>query len=479
MINPLFHRSTFQGDLFITLLNGIGVLAGVFLLNGLMARVMGIDALGEFLLVRRTAFTLIGVFLLGMSIGIPYYVSQEEDNSYGAAALLLFLLITLPFIGLVSGALHLGLLHGFPPELVLPFFIFTAGYALQLLTYSLLRGHLNMLGANLLQLLGTGLMPLVVLFLFHDRGVPYLLLAMGLGTILLSGMVLFARLTAGAYSMTSQKIWQLLVYGARRIPGFVAQFILLGGVPLLILRDAGKAEIAYVNSGISFITLFLVVVGPLGIVLLPRISRALAAGQKARIARGLDVLGKTTLLASIPLALFLSVNSLVLVRIWLGSEGEPGARIVQLLVLSLPFYLLKVVFRSPIDAASTRGYNSIANSAAALVLLLVFYGLKAAGLTSIDAGIFGFIAGHITAAIGGLYYTSKLYGVNLISPVYLATVLGAIILSTLFFPAVNLLVPGIVSLVIGGIALVTVLGLFFWKARIDWVIDLRSLVLVR
>ncbi|MFB0517191.1 MAG: hypothetical protein ACETWG_11395 [Candidatus Neomarinimicrobiota bacterium] len=478
-INPLFHRSTFQVDVFITIVNGVGVLAGVILLNGLIARVMGIDALGEFLLVRRTAFELLGVLVLGMNLGLPYYLAREDDRAFGIGVLWLFVLLTIPLIGLAATAPYLGILRGFPYHLVFPFFVFAVGYAMQLLTYGLLRGYLNMLGANLLQLTGTGIVPITIFFIFRDRGVPFLLFGMGLGTMIFSAAVFIARMGAGGYAIEWRKTWQLLTYGLQRVPGFLAQFILMAGVPLLILSNVSKAEIAYVNSGISLIRIFLLVLGPLGIVLLPRVSKALAAGQKARIAHGLEVMGKTLLFVSIPLALFLSLNSLAILNIWLGGESGSGAGVLKIIILALPFYLLLVAFRSPIDAASTRGYNSITYMSAALALLLVFYSLKSIGLPSLDAGLFSFIAGQLTAAVGSLYYAHKIYGISLLSPAYLMTVLGATIVSLLFLYALSILVSGLFSLMIGGIALLAAFSLFFIKARSDWVVGLRSLVAIQ
>ncbi len=477
--NPLTYKSSAIGDFIITVVNGFGVITGVLILYGLIARVMGLEALGEFLLVRRTTFELLGVFLVGINLGLPYYISKGEDRAYGVAAMLLFMPLTIPLIGLVAAALYLGVLSGFPRELALPFFIFSFGYALQLLAYALLRGYLNMLGANILQLTGTGIIPIIVFVLFHDKGIPPLPVAMGLGTIVFSAMVYLIKMGPGSYVVDWPKVWQLLTYGVQRVPGLLAQFILIGGVPLLILSQTGKADIAFVNSGISLIRLFLVVVGPVGIVLLPRLSKALAANQKAKIAGGLEVLGKTTFLVGVTMALFLSMNSATLLNIWLGNEGVAGAEIVRLIVLGLPFYLLIVVLRSPIDAASARGYNSLVYGAAALVLLVIFYGLKAAGLASVEAGVISFIAGHLTGAVASLYYTHKLYGIRIISTWYLMTVLGAIAFSFVLVYSINALVSGLLSLLLGGIALLLTLGLFFLKSRSTWIVDFRSLVMIR
>ena len=42
-----------KSDLLITFLNGLAVVAGVFFLNGMIARMHGLDVLGEFSYIRR------------------------------------------------------------------------------------------------------------------------------------------------------------------------------------------------------------------------------------------------------------------------------------------------------------------------------------------------------------------------------------------------------------------------------------------
>ncbi|GAF95971.1 unnamed protein product, partial [marine sediment metagenome] len=152
---------------------------------------------------------------------------------------------------LAAVALDLGILSGFPPELAIPFFIFTTAYTFQALTYGLLRGHLNILGANLLQLLGTGIIPISIFIIVYGRGMPLIFITIGLGTVTLSTVTYFLKMGRGYYTVDWQKMWQLLTYSIQRVPTFAADFILIAGVPLLIVSEVSKAEVAYVNSGIS------------------------------------------------------------------------------------------------------------------------------------------------------------------------------------------------------------------------------------
>ncbi len=479
VVNPLVHKSTLRGDLLITMINGVSVLLGTFLLYGLIARGMGVEVLGEFLLVRRTALTLMGLLLMGMNLGLPYYIGKEGDQAYAANALVVYLLVTVPLAGALAGFLYLGGLPGFPIVLAPAFFIMAAGYAMQFLAYGQLRGHLNMLGANLVQLLGIGLIPLGAFILFNSAGIGSILIAAGLGTFFFSGVVYLMKMGRGNASVDLKKTGRLLDYGTRRLPSFLAHFVLLGGVPLLILSDTGHAEIAYVNAGISLIRLFLVVVGPLGIVLLPRVSRALTEGKQAQVGHGLELLARGVLFVGVPLALYLSMNHVAIMTIWLGAEGAAGAWILQIMALALPFYLLMEVLRSPIDAASTRGYNSVIYAAAALVLLTCFYGLKTVGLASVTAGAVSFVAGQIAASMAGIYYANKLYQIRIISLPFGATILGVAAPAFLVLHTLRAAVSGPAALLVGGGILGGALSLYFFKSRADWVVGVRSVVLTR
>ena len=475
----LFASGTLGGDFLITLASGVALIAGVLILYGLIARVMGIEALGEFLLVRRTAFSLMGVLLIGMNIGLPYYTAQGGGQEYGATALAVFLLLSLPLIGVSTWALSSGKITGFPENLSLPFAIFTSAYAMQLLTFGLLRGQMKIWGANILQLIGTGLIPLGAFLLVKDQKVPDLIISMGIATLVMSSLVYLSLMRLGGNTWKPEKARQLLSYGGQRLPGFAAEFVVLGGVPLLILGSSGRTEVAYVIAGISLVRLFLVAVGPLGVVLLPRISRATVQGNLALIAQGLEALTRTTFMVGIPLALLLSMNGSTILQIWLGADNETGAWVIRSIVLSLPFYLLIVLLRSPIDAASVKGYNTVVYGLAAVSLLGTFYGLRAIGIATLEAGIASFVVAHVAGAAASLYFAHRFYGINIMKPWYLLTVIGVLGGSSAAFYSIRAAVPGPISLLWSTLALVAILAFYFTRSRSDWVVGLRAMVVSR
>jgi hypothetical protein len=60
-MNWLKKHLSFKADMIITLLNGLVVIGSVFVLNGLIARLHGLDVLGEFLLIKRTLSAGVGI----------------------------------------------------------------------------------------------------------------------------------------------------------------------------------------------------------------------------------------------------------------------------------------------------------------------------------------------------------------------------------------------------------------------------------
>ena len=94
----LEKRLSLKADFLVTGLNGIGTVVGIFIVSGYLARTLGLDVLGEYLLVRRIVTAVLGVLLLGMNVALPVLLARNEGRGYGDAAFSVFLLGTLPLI---------------------------------------------------------------------------------------------------------------------------------------------------------------------------------------------------------------------------------------------------------------------------------------------------------------------------------------------------------------------------------------------
>ena len=96
--NVLKKEMSFSKDFLVTVINAVGIIAGVFLLNAYIARIHGIEILGEYLFIRRTVYSAIGILLIGMNIGLPYYIAKGNNDSYGKSAIITFIFISMPLL---------------------------------------------------------------------------------------------------------------------------------------------------------------------------------------------------------------------------------------------------------------------------------------------------------------------------------------------------------------------------------------------
>ena len=149
-------------DIFVTLINGIIVIGGIFILNGLIARLHGLEVLGEFLLVKRTISSSMGILLIGLNIALPNYLSRNFDKSFADNSYLIFLIFSLPLTVLSIFIIIWLNINGFDPNYFWYYVIFSIGMCSQFMNYAIYRGYMNMIGANIFQLIGVALIPIIV-----------------------------------------------------------------------------------------------------------------------------------------------------------------------------------------------------------------------------------------------------------------------------------------------------------------------------
>ena len=140
----LLKKYSFKNDLFISYINGLVVMGGVIFLNGLIARLHGLEVLGEFLLVKRTFFTSVSLFLIGSNLGLANYISKNDDRSYGDAVIHLFFIFSIPLIIVCVYSFQWLQIDGIETNVILPYILFAVGICIQTLVFSLFRGYLNM-----------------------------------------------------------------------------------------------------------------------------------------------------------------------------------------------------------------------------------------------------------------------------------------------------------------------------------------------
>ena len=180
-------------------------------------------------------------------------------------------------------------------------------------------------------------------------------------------------------------------------------------MPIFIAQKVDFDSVAYFNSSLSLVRLALIIVNPIGLVLLPRISNKLASGSLQEINNKLFILLKAGFFFSIIATVYCYSNADLIIKYWLGSESYKGAQILKFTILALPFYTIAGLCKSPIDAISERGYNSIIYSISAVVMLLIIYVGKSFELDFLYIAIFSFVTSYIILALLSIFYINRFY----------------------------------------------------------------------
>tara|TARA_B100000586_G_scaffold77941_1_gene54784 strand:- start:3619 stop:5052 length:1434 start_codon:yes stop_codon:yes gene_type:complete len=476
MKNLLTKNFSMREDIIITFINSLIVMGGVFSLNGLIARFHGLETLGEFLLLKRTFFTAVSLFLFGSNLGLTNYISKNDDRTYGDAALHLFLVFSLPFIAGIIIGLQWSQIEGINKDVFWPYYLFALGICLQILAYSLFRGYLNMIGASVVQLVGTAVIPIILFLLLDD--LMEIFTWVGISSI---GIMLFGFVwrNNGIRILKVNIVYyvDLVIYGLNRIPSIIAQFILLAGLPIMIAKTSNLENVAYFNSSLSLLNLSLLITHPIGMVLLPRISRKLARGKIDEISYGLKLALYGGIYFSMMFGIWIFIFAPIILELWLGQIGNIGSLILRGIIISLPFYTIAGLARSPIDAASYKGYNSIIYGIAGMFVVALYYlGIKL-GYHPLYVAVTSFVGGQIIAGLSSIIVLNKFFDIRIWNPTLIRDVIiGIFLVISGYYIMLNLGLNRLIiacSIFILGIA---TFNYYYKNTKGGWVYDFRKLI---
>ena len=470
----LKKKLTLKSDLLITFLNGLAVLAGVFFLNGMIARMHGLDVLGEFSYIRRIVTSCIGVLLFGMNVGLPYFISRNTNPNYAYGAVALFICTSLPLIFFITWLINIGYFPGLKAEESHIYFLYIIGIGAQFLSYSIFRGYMNMIGANILQFLCTAVIPIIAFYYFSNLSKTINQIAIFI--LIISFLGYFYRMEPAKKPFELLRyVSSLFTYGFVRLPSFLAQFFLIAGLPILLAKEITSANMALLNAGISIVRLALIFVTPLGMILLPRISHALAQDKKFKVGQGMEILLTTTIYFSTIICCIVFLYTEELLILWLGQITTDGILLVKLVILAFPFYSVMGVLRGPIDAGSEKGYNSLIYVIAALGMLFSFLIFRIAGVNIMIAGTISFAFGHSVSMLGCLYFSKKLFDVSIKLVQTFTTVVLIVIMINALALVIGLIFDGpLLQLVVFLISFSVMAIMYMNYSTSDWVMELKK-----
>ena len=420
--------------------------AGLLVIS-LFGKLLGPARLGEYLLLRRVLGWLLSGVQLGLGIALARYVAravaslEEEPDTYFLAAL--------SCLGIVAASVGVLLsldrrtfalwIFGNPQmvRLVLPLSMMVAGTVVHSCVFGYYRGRLLMGRANALQCVNLGCMPVVATVgLFRTGSVALIVDVMGICTFLsamLFAIPIFHRLLRNRPAGVVRHATELLSYGAPRTIGDFGGSALFALGPVIASHYVPITQVTYLLLGISLLMAMSVSAGPLGLVLLSKVSMMLAQNRTAEIRTHLEHMLAAVIELSLFLCLQVVVFTDVLVRLWVGPHFLSRIVVIRLLSVATPFYLFYVALRSVVDAASVKAYDA-RNNLTSLAVFLILSGLvvKAVPPKFLLEGLAGALLFALVVLAGLTAHTVRhLYGLrvpwrNSIAPIQLALFFGGL-----------------------------------------------------
>ncbi len=405
----------------------LSFLASVALVS-LFARLIGATAVAEYLLLRRVVNWLQSGVQLGLFVAIPRFVAHAHGTADGrqeqyfaaAATCLAVLTITVSaalllwrnnFAWLLFGAGKLS-------YLVLPLTLMMSGFVTHVMAYGYLRGCMRLTAANTLQIWNLCLVPVIALLLCaSSKSVSLVINVASVIMICSSVFVSLAslrRLKCRRASLFHAAV-ELLRYGIARVPGDFGYNALFALAPVIATRFLPLEQVAPLLLGTSLVMAASISVGPLGIVLLTKISVAVAQDRLEQNRAPLEAMLHAVLDVSLFITFQLIVFTDCILQIWVGPSLAAGATVVRLVVLAIPFFLLFSAARSVIDAVTEKAENSrnilLSNLVFFLAAVLSITVVKRAFLLAL-LGL-GFVSALLLLAVMTLVSLKKLCGVRL------------------------------------------------------------------
>jgi O-antigen/teichoic acid export membrane protein len=371
----------FLRDIGSTALAGGLAMAGNIILVSLVGRAMGTSSLAQYLLVRRIVGWMQSTLIVCSAMALPYYVSREtserEGREYFLAAIVTdgLLVAAAGLILLSARNVSSFLLFGDSRlrQLILPLAVWNMGYVFHIATFGYYRGRLVMKTANVLQIVNIAALLFLAFAIFaHSRNIVAMLTWTGILMMIFSAVYAFPK-RASIRTRPAEiidKARRLLTYGFPRVPSQFGFISLTAMGPIIASHYLPLADVTYLLLAVTVFNAFSLIVVPLNVVLLSKVSRMLSQNRGVEVSKRLEVM-QTGIFHLTAFAVLISlVFADVGLRVWLGKEFVKGALTMRILLIGVPFYVYISSIGSSIDAASVKAYNA-RNICFALVCFLL------------------------------------------------------------------------------------------------------------
>jgi O-antigen/teichoic acid export membrane protein len=209
--------------------------------------------------------------------------------------------------------------------------------------------------------LATAALPVVVVVALPDERVATLITLMAVGLLVPCVAVAAVSAARAVRSLTVPAAVTagrtLLNFGSRRVPGELAAIGLFALPPVVAAHFVPLDRVAYLTVGLYVVAVVSISFQPLGLVLLPALSRLWAinpAATRQHVARLCAFALHSSLFVTPALVLFADIAA----RAWLGSGFADAGPIIRITTLPLVLFMVHLILRTSLDAVAVKSYNS-------------------------------------------------------------------------------------------------------------------------
>lgn len=339
----------------------------------LVGRILGPVLLGEYLLVRRIASWLQAVVVLPSGIALPRYVAANVDapastrQTYFLGAVVtacgLALLLMVVLVAWKSSVSRVIFGDAELAPLALPLGLLLLGLAAHGAVFGFYQGTLSMGRACGAQLFNLAVFPVLAVVVFSREGsIARIIGATGASMVfcafLFAVPILRAVPLKHVARQTLRHVPELLSFGLSRTWGDFALQALLSLPAVIAAHYLPMRSVSFLLLGGSFLAIVAAATLPLGIILLSQVTQSLARERAAELAKQLAHFVDALIESSAFLSLQMLVFAGVAIRLWVGPNFAAATRVVQLLILAVPFYFVYGGLRSVVDAAAIKAHNT-------------------------------------------------------------------------------------------------------------------------
>ena len=342
------------------------VVASYLLAFRLVAAALGTSGFGEYALARRTLAVLVPLAALSLDVAVARYVAyavsegSERARRYAPAGAMLVLaavtVISTVILLLPGPIAYLFFGSSRYTGLIVPMPLLLLGGSLHGIGYGFLRGSSKIQRANVLMAINHAVVPLVAIVFVGSRGVGTILLAVGIGWIVVS--LCFLATIRMSFDNLQPRLVELARYGIPRVPGELVKLTLFALPGILVAHQANITVAGAVAFGVAAVGMLGTALAPIGFVMLPAAAQLIATGSVDQLRRQVFQIAWVTAVALTVAIVVVELFASQLVTGYLGPQFAGATDSLRVIVPAALPWGIYMSLSSVVDAHHVNPVNA-------------------------------------------------------------------------------------------------------------------------